>query len=269
MIEFKLNRFKIDLRGVLGEITCGTEHVCWTLERPWEMNRKYVSCIPCGKYETEKWWDSRRDSYVFWLKNVPARSEILIHPGNKIADSKGCIIPGLEYDIYTDYFIVENSRDSIDALNICLGNFNKCLLNIIDESKKTKWSITANIMEARIKNDETHIEIPEHPIKPTTTLVKEPFHRVKSDIPFYRQDGFKTRFGFILTGVGYLVEAFGLPIGTGIKYLGMGVGAVGVGHSVTKSSPKHNDNKGLWQYIKELILYLFNLLRFKLKEGSK
>ena len=66
----------------------------YTLELPWRDNKPFVSCIPEGKYPTyvfahDRWGD------VIGLKNVPGRSEILIHPGNYIENTEGCILPGL------------------------------------------------------------------------------------------------------------------------------------------------------------------------------
>lgn len=66
---------------------------CFTMELPWRGNRKRVSCIPAGTYPaffhlSPKFGDS------LWVKNVPNRSEILIHKGNYNRDTLGCILPG-------------------------------------------------------------------------------------------------------------------------------------------------------------------------------
>lgn len=64
-----------------------------TMELPWKENRRRVSCIPAGTYpaflhKSPKFGDS------LWVKNVPDRSEILIHKGNYNRDTLGCILPG-------------------------------------------------------------------------------------------------------------------------------------------------------------------------------
>lgn len=75
---------------------------CKTIELPWKNNQRQVSCIPNGKYRTIR-HHSPTYGECFWLKDVPERSEILIHHGNYSAsvnprtgtpDTKGCILPG-------------------------------------------------------------------------------------------------------------------------------------------------------------------------------
>lgn len=90
---------------------------CVTLELPWLDNRKYFSCIPEGTYVAEKHTSPKFDK-SFWIKNVPNRSEILIHKGNYYYDIKGCIIPGRNFtDINNDNFLdVTYSTDTIKDL---------------------------------------------------------------------------------------------------------------------------------------------------------
>ena len=68
-----------------------------TLERPWLNNAKEVSCIPTGDYEVAR-VTTPLHGECFEVQNVPGRGSILIHAGNTIADSKGCILLGKEYD---------------------------------------------------------------------------------------------------------------------------------------------------------------------------
>ena len=70
------------------------EKVFYTLEPPWKDNKPFVSCIPEGKYPiyvfTHDDWGN-----VISIDDVPNRTEILIHPGNFVKNTKGCILPGL------------------------------------------------------------------------------------------------------------------------------------------------------------------------------
>lgn len=68
-----------------------------TIERPWLGNKPWISCIPDGEYQLD-WHTGRRWSNVPILLDVPGRSYILIHPGNSVEDSAGCILVGSEYD---------------------------------------------------------------------------------------------------------------------------------------------------------------------------
>jgi hypothetical protein len=85
-----------------------------TLELPWLNNQRRVSCIPEGTYKCVK-HKSPKFGSTFWVKDVPERSQILIHVGNFAAsknpktgvpDTLGCILPGLRFaDIDGDGYV--------------------------------------------------------------------------------------------------------------------------------------------------------------------
>ncbi|MDF2178373.1 DUF5675 family protein [Aliiglaciecola sp. CAU 1673] len=66
------------------------------LERPWLNNKPNQSCICAGRYEVDFLARSGSGKYrdVYWLQDVPGRSGILIHKGNIVAHSTGCLILG-------------------------------------------------------------------------------------------------------------------------------------------------------------------------------
>jgi hypothetical protein len=66
---------------------------CFTLELPDKNNQRKISCIQKGTYkvvtrESEKYGDH------FYLKDVPGRDYILIHSGNYVSHTEGCILVG-------------------------------------------------------------------------------------------------------------------------------------------------------------------------------
>ena len=66
-----------------------------TLELPWKDNRRGVSCIPEGTYESVKEGPTVHRPYIYFrLPNVPGRSGILWHPGTYTSHIKGCTLPG-------------------------------------------------------------------------------------------------------------------------------------------------------------------------------
>ena len=82
---------------------------CATLERPWEGNKRRVSCIPKGSYELylcgdksynlvnsyQRKYGKDNVPYVPLLRGTrPQRYGIFIHIGNYIGDSEGCILVG-------------------------------------------------------------------------------------------------------------------------------------------------------------------------------
>jgi hypothetical protein len=70
--------------------------ICLTLERPWENNEPNISCVPTGIYEMEldmRHPGKKTQRLVWELRGVKGRTQIQIHPGNKISHSLGCILP--------------------------------------------------------------------------------------------------------------------------------------------------------------------------------
>jgi hypothetical protein len=94
---------------------------CKTLELPDLGNQVNCSCIPAGCYQVIK-YDWVNHGLVFWVQNVPGRTDILIHAGNYAAgvkiDTKGCILVGSGFeDINGDGSIdIIETRKTLDRL---------------------------------------------------------------------------------------------------------------------------------------------------------
>ena len=85
--------------GTFGLLTAGTFY-CYSLELNDHGNVVGKSCIPTGTYPAEL-HESPKFGKVYRLKDVPGRTEILIHHGNYGADegygksdTDGCILLG-------------------------------------------------------------------------------------------------------------------------------------------------------------------------------
>lgn len=83
--------------GTLGRLRIGGESIP-TLEPPWRENKPFISCIPEGTYRMEP-QESPKFRRVLWsITNgqqiLQGRIEILIHAGNTVADTAGCILVG-------------------------------------------------------------------------------------------------------------------------------------------------------------------------------
>jgi hypothetical protein len=98
----------------------------FTLERPWLNNQRSVSCIPEGSYEVTP-FNSLKHPKTFHVQNVPQRGGILIHSGNVIEHSKGCILIGLKWGFVSGKRAVLNSRSALAGLNNLIEKF---ILNI-------------------------------------------------------------------------------------------------------------------------------------------
>lgn len=90
---------------------------CKTLELPWKQNQRKVSCIPDGEYEVVR-HESPKFGACFWVKDVPSRDSILIHPANYVSDLLGCIGVGQAHtDINKDGLRdLTNSKKTMETL---------------------------------------------------------------------------------------------------------------------------------------------------------
>lgn len=103
-----------------------------SLELPWNGNLRKVSCIPAGSYLVSKITSPKFGEGTFAVKNVPGRSNILIHQGNYTSQIEGCILLGemfafINNDRVTD---VTNSRATIEALKKLADSFELTIIQI-------------------------------------------------------------------------------------------------------------------------------------------
>jgi len=100
MIGVTLTRGTTGPKGTFGMLSLNGEPLTVTCEEPWLDNAKMVSCIPDGKYQVEK-YSSAKFPYVWEIKGVPNRTAILIHAGNTIDDTHGCVLVGRCFNKYS------------------------------------------------------------------------------------------------------------------------------------------------------------------------
>lgn len=106
------------------------------LERPWKNNMPNRSCIPAGTFKAGFLTRSTSGKYrnIFWLKDVPGRSGILIHNGNIVDHSRGCLIIGKRRGALAGKPAVLNSRTALLEL-AALTEHNDFHLTIIGDQK--------------------------------------------------------------------------------------------------------------------------------------
>ena len=90
-----LQRKREDRYGTHGVLIYGGRYICFTLELPWADNKRQVSCIPKGKYKCVA-HNGPKYKGVWRLEAVPDRDDVLIHWGNWMKNTRGCILVGLQ-----------------------------------------------------------------------------------------------------------------------------------------------------------------------------
>jgi len=99
------------IRGILFAM----DEVFYVLERPWLDNERNESCICAGTYTAEYLPRSTSGKYrnVYWLRDVPGRSGILIHNGNTVDHSRGCLLIGRRRGTLGGHRAVLNSKTGL------------------------------------------------------------------------------------------------------------------------------------------------------------
>lgn len=102
----QLNRFAVTMWGTLSYLVLPDGRTFATLEPPPKNNEPGRSCIPCGRYGMEYRQSSVMQSIMgekvkgaWFLVAVPHRASILIHPGNTLRDTHGCILLGRQHSL--------------------------------------------------------------------------------------------------------------------------------------------------------------------------
>lgn len=108
-----LRRFPSTNQGTFGALFIDNVPVCLTCEDPWNNNEHDISCIPLGIYQCQK-YNSARFVNVWELQDVPGRTSILIHMGNTINDTHGCILVGYGFSVLNG---LPSITDSVKTLN--------------------------------------------------------------------------------------------------------------------------------------------------------
>ncbi len=102
-----------------------------SLELPWVKNQRNVSCIPEGIYPLVKRESSKFKKHL-WIRDVPERELILLHPANNAREGLGgCIAPVMTLTGN------DEGRYSRLALELIMGNlaqvnYQNCFIKIYE-----------------------------------------------------------------------------------------------------------------------------------------
>lgn len=120
-----LYRFYSGKDCTLGRLYTGDKVFC-VLERPYINNQNNISCIPTGTYQAKFLLRSASGRYknTYHVQDVDNRQGILIHSGNYVHHSKGCLLLGMSHAVVKGKKGVFNSKRAIRELNKILGGSN-------------------------------------------------------------------------------------------------------------------------------------------------
>src|SRR5947207_2810219 len=111
----RLHRQWFTSNSTIGELTVDGQPECFVLEDPYRADGVKVpgaTCIPRGLYQIQITFSNRFQRELPLLLHVPGFEGIRIHPGNKPADTEGCLLPGKTRMI--DF--VSQSREAFNSL---------------------------------------------------------------------------------------------------------------------------------------------------------
>ena len=114
-----LRRVCTSEKGTFGVIVRDDIPICLTCEDPWNDNRREISCIPSGTYIFKK-FNGTKYKDVWEIENIPGRDAILIHAGNTIDDTRGCILVGRSFSYLGSLPSVMQSREALQILRDAL-----------------------------------------------------------------------------------------------------------------------------------------------------
>ncbi len=107
--------------GTFGNLVTDSGFQCYFVEKPWHDNKPEVSCIPSATYECGI-GESPKFGKVYGVKNVPGRTDILIHPANWQRQLLGCIALGRAIGEVMGDRGVMGSRDAVAGFMADLEN---------------------------------------------------------------------------------------------------------------------------------------------------
>jgi len=129
MKQLQLIRLPQHPDGTFGVLLDEGTPFCLTLERRWLENKVGESCIPLGRYTCRR-VDSPKFGDTFEVTHVPGRTAILIHKGNLMEDTHGCIILGEQYEPLGDETAVLSSGKAFSEFLARMAGENEFELRI-------------------------------------------------------------------------------------------------------------------------------------------
>lgn len=124
-------RFTESNEGTFGSLSIDGWPFCNTLEPPDLDNQKNISSIPAGVYLAKRIM-SPKYGETFEIADVPNRTHILIHPGNVVNHTKGCLILGQYFGKLMHRMAVLNSGKTFDLFKRALAEVDSFIYEVTE-----------------------------------------------------------------------------------------------------------------------------------------
>lgn len=109
----------------------GVHMTCGTLEPKIRKEKiKGHTAIPAGTYTVEYAMSQKFGKKMPFLKNVPNFTGVMLHVGNELKDTEGCILVGEIKDMEKAY--IYNSRLTFNLLDAIIKNEKELRIHIYD-----------------------------------------------------------------------------------------------------------------------------------------
>ena len=118
--------------GTFGVLRIDKRAFCVTLEPPDRLNATGRSSIPAQQYICRR-VNSPTYGNTFEVTDVPGRTHVLLHPGNVVDNTEGCILLAQHYGKLRGDRAVLNSGDTFRAFMACMAKEREFHLTIREE----------------------------------------------------------------------------------------------------------------------------------------
>lgn len=116
--------------GIVGILSINNTPQCVVLERPWNNNKAFDSCVPAGIYVLKRIMSPKYGD-TFEIQDVPDdRKHCLIHWGNRIKDSLGCTLTGTSIGALQGELAVLESKKAFNHFMLSMGSDKEAMLII-------------------------------------------------------------------------------------------------------------------------------------------
>jgi hypothetical protein len=114
-VKIDIYRFLETDRSIIGNLHVDGVPLCVDLE-PSRLKPTHAGhpCIPCGIFKVKLTMSPHLGYVTPELVDVPGRTAIRIHKGNKPEDSLGCTLTGMSHGPAADW--ISNSKEAFDKL---------------------------------------------------------------------------------------------------------------------------------------------------------